>query len=33
MFQPDYLRALMEVGEADAQANTEAIGAFLEEEG
>jgi len=33
MFQPDYLRALMEIGEADAQANGEAIAAFLADEG
>lgn len=32
MFQPDYLRALMEIGEKDAQANGEAIAAFLEGE-
>lgn len=29
MFQPDYLRALMEIGERDAEANADAIAAFL----
>jgi len=29
MFQPDYLRALMEIGEADAEANGERLAEFL----
>ena len=29
MFQPDYLRALMEIGEADAAERADEIGAFL----
>lgn len=31
MFQPDYLRALIEIGEQDAQANADAIASFLED--
>jgi len=30
MFQPDYLRALMEIGEADADANAERLAEFLD---
>jgi len=30
LFQPDYLRALMDIGEADARAQAEEIAAFLE---
>ncbi|MDX1421280.1 MAG: patatin-like phospholipase family protein [Rubricoccaceae bacterium] len=32
LFEPDYLRLLMEIGEADAEAQADAIAAFLEAE-
>jgi hypothetical protein len=33
MFQPDYLQALIELGEADAESQMDRIGAFLGEQG